>query len=347
MRSALHRPEPTLRRPGASIDRETPPQAAAARLLAGEALVVADAWHTGLGALAALRAALPSAEQGAYAERQAARRAWRDAAARLLVPVRGHRIPLSGAPDIGLLKELYPELEKFGLSFVAAQDLYNADRIYTEGVPLAVLGHRLHPFYGTYVPTRVTHLELFATWLSQYSGARQRAVDVGTGCGVLALLLSRAGFAEVHATDLNPNAVESVRRELTRLSPPRNITVELGDLLGAGAQTADLIAFNPPWVEGEVEGLLDQSLIFEGDLFERFFAAAAARLRPEGRVALVFSNLITLVRPDRPHPIQAELARGRFRLVQTLRRRVQGAAQEGGGRRRTREQVEVWELALA
>jgi len=61
----------------------------------------------------------------------------------------------------------------------------------------------------------------------------------------------------------------------------------------------------------------------------------------------LFSNVIQLVQPDVPHPILSELDRGRFRLVQKLQRKVKGSPKPGGGRRRTREKVEVWELARA
>ena len=59
----------------------------------------------------------------------------------------------------------------------------------------------------------------------------------------------------------------------------------------------DLIVFNPPWMQGTVEGLLDRALYFEQGLFERFFDQASARLRPSGRVVLVFSNLIVMFSP--------------------------------------------------
>ena len=62
--------------------------------------------------------------------------------------------------------------------------------------------------------------------------------------------------------------------------------------------------------------------------------------------AMVFSNIITLVQPDVPHPIQAELERGRFQLVKKLQRKVKPPPEPDGSRRRTREKVEVWELSL-
>ena len=156
-------------------------------------------------------------------------------------------------------------------------------------------------------------------------------------------MLARKGFTRVRATDINPNAIESVRRELLRHPAP--LELEVGDLLGQGTELADLIVFNPPWTQGPVEDLLDRALTFDDDLFERFFDQALVRLEPQGRVVLVFSNVIRMVQPDVPHPIEAELERGRFRLVEKLQRKVKPQRTGKGRPRRTREKVEVWELA--
>lgn len=102
--------------------------------------------------------------------------------------------------------------------------------------------------------------------------------------------------------------------------------------------------FNPPWVQGEVGGMLDRALYFEAGLFERFFDLAVERLAPDGRIALVFSDLIRLVQPDLPHPIEVEFERGRLELVQKLRRKVPPTTTREGKRLRTKERVEVWEL---
>ncbi|MBN2800256.1 MAG: methyltransferase [Deltaproteobacteria bacterium] len=274
--------------------------------------------------------------------RRASRRAWREVSGRLLAPVLNHRVALDGAPVVGFLAELYPEARDFALPLAEVQDLNRAWNRYKRGTQIAALGYRIHPFYGVYAPSRAEHLELFATWLSGYRGPRQVAVDVGTGSGVLALLIAKAGFAEVLATDLNPNAVEGVRRQLARATEPPPVSVRQADLLGGAGPLADLIAFNPPWTEGPIDTPLDAALYYPPDLFPRFFDQALARLSPEGRVVLVFSDVIRLVQPDSPHPIDAELARGRLRLVQRLRRKVHPP--KGS---RTRERVEVWELARA
>ena len=346
MPPTLHRPEPILSHTTAAVDGRTPARAVAARLRAGEQLIVRDRYGTGADVLAELyRLLKPPAPSAPYGQRQAFARAFREASLRLLAPIAEHRVALSGAAQIGFLAELYPDVPAyFALPFVEIQDLHSAWRLYEDGVHLAVLGHRVHPLYGTYAPTRTSHLELFGTWLSQYQGPRTRAIDVGAGCGVLALMLCRAGFARVLATDINPNAIESVARERRRLSAA---PLELlhGDLLAGDPEPSDLIVFNPPWTRGEAEGPLERALVYDEGLFERFFDQAIARLTPPGRIVMLFSNVMQLVQPDLPHPILAELERGRLRLVQKTRRRVKPPPGRGGRRRRTRERVEVWELA--
>ncbi len=325
-----------------------PPRQAAVRLRDGHQLIVTDNYSTGAEILAQLQSLVqPPPEQAPHDVQRAHRRTLREASLRLLAPVADHRLALSNARPIGFLRELYPELPSFVLPFPQVQELHGAWKLYQEGVHLAVLGHRLHPFYGTYVPTRTPHLELFGTWLSQYQGPRIRAVDVGTGCGVLALMLCKAGCERVLATDSNPNAVESLARELQRLSTAPPLDLLCGDLLGPDTTPSDLVVFNPPWVRGEVDSLLDLALFFEPGLYERFFEQVCARLTPEGRVVMVFSNLIQLVQPDEPHPILTELERGRLRLVQKLQRKVKPTPTRTGKPRRTRERVEVWELARA
>jgi hypothetical protein len=330
------------------VDRGDDPRHAASRLINGEPLVVTDSYRTGAEILCQLDTLMEPPGAGAsYQDRQSFRRAHRRAALHLLAPITNNRVALSDRRPIGFLQELYPEISTFALPIAQIQELFGAWGRYQEGVHLPVLGHRVHPFYGTYVPTRLSHLELFGTWLSEYDGPRERTVDVGTGCGVLALMMCRSKFKHVLATDTNPNAIESVTRELRRLPAPPPITPVHTDLLGEGDAPFDVIAFNPPWMHGTVEGLLDQALYFDDDLFERFFDRAYERLSEAGRIVLVFSNMMQLVQPERPHPIRRELDGGRLRLVQQMKRKIKNPPDENGRRRHTRERVEIWELARA
>lgn len=341
----LYRPKPISTRTAQTIDRSADPKAAAQRLQAGETLLVTDHYSTGAEILAQLQSSLrPPPDTAPYESRQAHRQAFREASLRLLAPISDHQLKLQGARAISLLKELYPKSNDFLLPFPQVQELHGASHHYREGLHFAVLGHKLHPFYGTYAPNRTSHLELFGTWLSQYDGPRTHGTDVGTGCGVLAYMLCRAGFTKVLATDNNPNAIESVSRDLQRTPAP--IEPLLGDLLEP-CDTTDLIVFNPPWILGEQMNPLDGALYFEDGLFARFFDQACTRISSTGRVVIVFSNVLSLVQPEVPHPIETELERGRFKLVQKLQRKVKPPPSKHGKRRRTKEKVEIWELALA
>lgn len=341
MSAALHRPEPVLRHRAQPVDQNVPPAQAAAWLCEGRSLILTDRFRTGLGILAALRVKLEDpGEDAEYVAKRAFREAFQSASKRLLAPVVGRKVALLDAPRAGFLAELYPDHADFALPVEDAKVLSSAWDWYEQGVHFPVLGYRVHPFYGTYIPARMEHLELFGTWLAKYKGARNRAIDVGTGTGVLALQMAKAGFQQVLATDINPNAIESLARQLRRLPTAPAIELQHADLLGAERGPLDLIVSNPPWMKGEVGRTLDLAMYFQDGFFERFYDQALERLAPGGRVVFVFSNIIELSQPDVPHPIQTELDRGRFTLVEKLTRRVKPL------RRRTREKVEIWELAV-
>lgn len=339
----LLRPEPHSGTGAVAVDAHTPLDTAVEQLRSGTRLLVTDHYTTAQAIDDALRSSLsPPAASAPFAERQAHRRSHAEHAQRLLVPIKHHAVAVRGVRPIGFLEELYPDQHSFCVPFADLQALAQAWRRYESGIMLPVLGHRLHPYYGVYAPTRQEHLTLFATWLHQYAGPRDVAVDVGTGCGVLAFLLSRAGFSHVRATDINPNAIEGVRRDSLRHTLPTPLDLHCTDLLGPSKARPDLVVFNPPWIPGAVDSALERALNFDADLFPRFFAQARAQLQPGGRVVVVFSNTMRLLRPDVPHPIEAELEQQHFALIQRLQRRIRPPRKSG---RRTKERVEVWELA--
>ena len=342
MPAALNRPEPVLRHRAQPVDRNVPMAQAAAWLCEGRSLIVTDRFGTGLDILAALRVKLEDPGESAdYVKKRTFREAFQSASKLLLAPVVGRKVALPDAPRPGFLSELYPDHADFALPVEDARVLSSAWEWYEQGVHFPVLGYRVHPFFGTYIPARMEHLELFGTWLAKYTGARNRAIDVGTGSGVLALQMAKAGFQHVIATDINPNAIESVARQMRRLSVAPPIELEHADQFGKDRGPIDLIVSNPPWMKGEVGRTLDLAMYFQDGFFERFYEQSLQRLAPNGRIVFVFSNIIELSQPEVPHPIQTELDRGRFRLVEKMTRKVKPSPG-----RRTREKVEIWELAV-
>ncbi len=81
--------------------------------------------------------------------------------------------------------------------------------------------------------------------------AGDRVLEVGTGCGVIALECARQG-ASVVCTDVNPHAVKVVQENI-RVNKGRlkgSICVREGDLFAAldASECFDVIIFNPPYL---------------------------------------------------------------------------------------------------
>ena len=345
MPSPLYRPSPVDPTGAKPVQQRHDPRVVAQGLLDGRRGLVRDHYSTGAEVLAQLQRIDPApAREAPFAERQAWADAHREAALRLLVPVRGHQLALGGARTIGFMADLYPDQPEFHLPFLHIQEPHGAWGRYREGVHFDVLGHKLHPFFGVYVPRRTEHLELFGTWLAGYTGGRGHAIDVGTGSGVLGFMLAKKGFGRVTATDINPNAAESVRRDVARQDSPPAIQAIEADLFAPGPP-ADLIVFNPPWTQGRVDEPFDAALHAAPDLMPRFFDAAGDALAPGGRIVVIYSNIGQLLRPDDPHPLEEEVARGRFSLESRSGRRLKSRG--GKGNKKTREKVEVWTFTRA
>ena len=335
-----------------TIDCKSDWNTSAQALDAGERLLVVDLYSTGLNTLAALKRRLEGRhpDEQDFSSSRELRAEFQQTSQNLLAPVTAHRLALNKAPDIGWFQELYSDTADFLLPFPQVQGLNSAWQWFVKGIEIPGLNRRLFPFYGTYFPTRFGHLELFQTWLQSYRGPRQLAWDIGTGCGVLALQLLQAGFARVKATDTNANAVESVRRELRRQDPAGVLELAEADLFGADQEQAELILFNPPWLEGVARSPIDAAVYYEDGLFERFFVETHRRVTREGRVVLLFSNLQQTADASAQHPIERELAQGgRFVLVDRQARPAQTASAKTKRRKRdpATEHVELWELAPA
>ena len=314
------------------------------RLVSGQAYILDQSMHVGLSILQALETHLGKPPSTApYAQRKRFERSLRQASEHLWVQIRDAQYTIKGIQIPAIFDTLYPEVTDCWMPLVHLQTLVGSDMRYQSGIHYPVLGHRLHPFYDVYAPTRTEHLELFATWLRQYQGDRIHAVDVGTGSGILTYLLAKSGVPYIDAVDQNPNAIYSLDKELERHPLESVVNTKVGDLL-CNIESSPLIVFNPPWIPGDTSGSVDEALFYQGGLFERFFDQAHKCCTHNGRIVLIFSNILTLLRPDLPHPIETELTKNRFTLVNKMTRRIKPPK---GSKRRTKERVEIWELRVA
>jgi release factor glutamine methyltransferase len=117
-----------------------------------------------------------------------------------------------------------------------------------------------------------------------------RALDMGTGSGVSALLAARAG-SDVIAVDINAEAVECARANAARNRLAGCITFVHGDLFDGVEGDFDLIIFDPPFRWFEPGDLLERSHT-DADYrtLTRFMAEAPGRLRAGGRIVMNFGT---------------------------------------------------------
>jgi methylase of polypeptide subunit release factors len=244
------------------------------------------------------------------AERQARRREhlW---LSRLVVPVEaGLRIPLAHAPDAAepLREALGEPLALPGL--LPLRDLLGmigAHEWHRKGVEVPALGARIHPRYGVFAPVRGEHVDLVAEAARRWPVAGKQALDVGTGTGVLAFVLARAG-ATVTASDLSPAALASAGADARRLGLEERITVVQADLFPE--RSFDLVVCNPPWVPAEALTPLDRAIYDPGGAFlARFLEGLPAHLVPGGEAWLVLSDLAERIGLRAPGEVEAMIAR--------------------------------------
>src|SRR5208337_554624 len=93
-----------------------------------------------------------------------------------------------------------------------------------------------------------------------------RIVDVGTGSGAIALALAKElPSAEIHATDISPDALEVARANAARHELTSRIEFHHTDLLsGLPPASFDIVVSNPPYI-GESE---EESVQLEVRKFE-------------------------------------------------------------------------------
>lgn len=204
----------------------------------------------------------------------------------------GHHLALRRAPDVtAACQEAYGDLtEPTLISLTELQGVISAWQWHQRGVPVPALGALIHPRYGVFSPTRSEYVDLVARAPLPADATGMRAMDIGTGTGVLAAVLARRGIPHVTATDLNPRAVACARENIERLGLTEQVTVQQADLFPEGR--ADLVVCNPPWLPGDPSSALELGIYdAESGMLSGFLAQLSEHLTPTGEGWLVLSDL--------------------------------------------------------
>lgn len=331
--------------------RTMDPRMAVNTLKNGKYVLIIDYYSSGLMILNELKHQLIKkyAAQSFQAQREF-RADFKELSNRLLLVVNNHQLKVKKAPQIGWFKILYPEIIEFLVAFPQVQGLNSSWQWYEKGIAIPVLNQKIHPFFGTYFPTRFEHLKLFDHWLKKYKGDKETAIDIGVGCGVLSYQLLNHGFKKVYGTDTNPNAIVGLENEIEKNKLNDKISLFHGDLFADIKDKTELIVFNPPWIPAshQLEGM-DQAIYYDENLFSRFFEEAQKFLKEDGRIVLLFSNLAQITKENETHPIADELAKGgRFQQELFLQKEVAPASKKTRRNQtwRDTEKIELWVLKL-
>ena len=318
-------------------------------LEAGKHILISEFYNNGMELLQELRVHLnKKLPNKSFLEQRQYRKEYRKLSNLVLVEIVDHQISLKKSPSFGWFEKLYPETKDFLLPYPQVQGLNSAWQWYKNGISIPVLRNRVHPYYGTYFPTRFEHLTLFDNWLQRYKGSKKSAIDVGIGSGILSFQMMKHGFQKVFGTDSNPNAIIGLTEFMGDTKLSRKIELDFGHLFGKWEKETELIVFNPPWLPKSQDfDNIDDAIYYNKDLFPDFFTEAKQRLLPDGKLVIMFSNLAQITNITTEHPIEKELAEGgRFKLERCFKKSVKAASEKTKRDQhwRSLEIVELWIL---
>ena len=150
------------------------------------------------------------------------------------------------------------------------------------------LGLGLHVPAGVFPPAPMSRLLGRAVMDEVDDG--DRVLDMGTGCGVNAILAAQQG-AHVAAIDINSTAVAAAADNAERCGVADRIGARVGDLFDGVDGRFDVVVFDPPFRWFPPADMLDRA--FTDDAYQtlaRFFARVGAHLSPGGRVLMFFGT---------------------------------------------------------
>ena len=198
---------------------------------------------------------------------------------------------LRRAPDVSAAcKAAFGQMdESCVLSFRDLQGALGAAQWREKGVPIENLGVSIFPHYGVFAPTRHEYVQLLLD--APLPKVHDVAYDIGTGTGLLAIILAQRGVKQVIATDLNPRALACAKENFTRLALT-SVQLQQADLYPTDAPLANLIICNPPWLPAKPSSPLEYAVYdANSKMLRGLLQGANQHLAEQGEVWLILSDL--------------------------------------------------------
>ena len=150
---------------------------------------------------------------------------------------------------------------------------------------------RIHPHYGVFSPVRSEYIDLvLKAPLPEAIKQSSMAFDVGTGTGVLAVVLALRDIQKIVATDLSDRAIACAQDNVNQLSLTTQIEIHKTNLYPEGK--AALVVCNPPWLPARPSSLLEHAVYDpESQMLKGFLSGLKDHLIPNGEGWLILSDL--------------------------------------------------------
>nr|WP_299038823.1 class I SAM-dependent methyltransferase [uncultured Psychrobacter sp.] len=175
------------------------------------------------------------------------------------------------------------------LSFRDLQGALGAAGWREKGVAIKALGLSIYPHYGVFAPTRHEYVPLLLD--APLPKACDVAYDIGTGTGLLAIILAKRGIKQIIATDVNPRALTCAQDNFERQGLT-HIQLQQADLFPTDAPLANLIVCNPPWLPAKPTSPLEYSVYDANSaMLKGFLQGAKSHLAQQGEIWLILSDL--------------------------------------------------------
>ena len=105
---------------------------------------------------------------------------------------------------------------------------------------------------------------LFGAWIAKHLGNPKpalKALDIGTGTGLLSLMIVQKHCFSVDAIEIEPEASEQARENIAASPYASNIQVHHSDIMQWVQSPYDIIFSNPPFYENELKSPLSNKNI--------------------------------------------------------------------------------------
>ncbi len=239
---------------------------------------------------------------------------------RLMVVVEADlSIKLPRAPD---LSEAISEAAQipsgdFVMSLRELQGFVGAHEWRKKGVTIQALGgQKIHAFYGVFSPVRGEYLDLVAS--APLPADMKTAFDIGTGTGVISVVLAYRGVQKIIATDMDERAIQCAKSNIKNLSFEKQITILRTNLFPEGQ--ADLIICNPPWLPAKPTSAIERAVYDEDSgMVKGFLNGVCEHLNKNGEAWLIISDLAEHLGLRGPEDLKNWISAAKLQVVDCLK----------------------------